>query len=118
MAELNAVVDLSYHNGLVTFAKAKKTGLLGAIHKATQGTQYSDPNIRSIDRTAKDPSLSNCWFWLSQYGSTAVVPPNWKGWTLWQYTDRGLGPEPHEVPGIGRCDRDKSSGDATALAKF
>ena len=58
MAELNAVVDLSYHNGLVTFAKAKKTGLLGAIHKATQGTQYPDPKIRSIDLgAANDPVL-------------------------------------------------------------
>jgi len=203
MAELNAVVDLSHHNGLVTFAKAKKSGLLGVIHKATQGTQYSDPQypvnrskarqqglywgayhfgtggdgiaqaehfldvvrpdpkdllvldfeanaqgpsmtleearefvvhlnektgrwpglysghyVKDLLGTAKDPVLSNCWFWLSQYGSTAVVPPNWKGWTLWQYTDGGLGPEPHEIPGIGRCDRDKFGGDAAALAKF
>ena len=58
MAELNAIVDLSHDNGLVTFAKAKKTGLLGAIHKATQGTQYPDPKIRSIDLgAANDPVL-------------------------------------------------------------
>jgi len=58
MAELNAVVDLSYHNGLVTFAKAKKTGLLWAIHKATQGTQYSDPQYpvnRSRDGERSGP---------------------------------------------------------------
>jgi len=79
---------------------------------------YSGHYVKDLLGTAKDPVLSNCWFWLSQYGSTAVVPPNWKGWTLWQYTDGGLGPEPHEIPGIGRCDRDKFGGDAAALAKF
>jgi len=64
MAELNAIVDLSHDNGLVTFAKAKKTGLLGAIHKATQGTQYPVPKSgQSISGRRTIRSLSNCWFW-------------------------------------------------------
>jgi lysozyme len=203
MPELNAVIDLSHHNGAVTLAKVKKAGILGVIHKATQGTRYVDPEydanrkkcrqaglywgayhfgtgsdgitqaehflnivkpgskdllvldleanaqgpsmsleearafvthlyqqtgrwpglytghyIKELLGTNKDSVLSNCWFWLSQYGTTAVVPVNWDTWTLWQYTDGGLGPEPHEVSGVGRCDRDKFNGDATGLESF
>jgi len=47
-----------------------------------------------------------------------VVPVNWEKWTLWQYTDGGLGPDPHSVDGVGRCDRDKFNGDAEALRRF
>ena len=203
MAELNAVVDLSHHNGNVQLTGVKDAGILGIIHKATQGTQYTDPQyqinrgkaqatglywgayhfgtgsdgvaqaeyflkvvqpgsqdllvldleangqgpsmsleearafvshlneqtgrwpglysghyIKELLGTTQDPVLSNCWFWLSQYGPTAVVPPNWDDWTLWQYTDGGLGPDPQDVPGIGRCDRDKFNGDAAGLAKL
>jgi lysozyme len=62
--------------------------------------------------------LGNCWFWLSQYGPTPVVPPNWNTWTMWQYTDGALGSDPYDVPGIGRCDRDKFNGDISALYKL
>ena len=48
----------------------------------------------------------------------AVVPPNWQTWTLWQYTDGGVGPEPHGIAGVGRCDRDKFNGDADMLRTF
>jgi len=76
---------------------------------------YSGHDIKEALGTNTDPVLANCWFWLAQYGPTPVVPVNWTTWTLWQYTDGAVGPEPHEVPGIGRCDRDKFNGDLNAL---
>ena len=79
---------------------------------------YSGHYIKELLGTATDPILANCWLWLSQYGPTAVVPVNWPTWTLWQYTDGGLGPQPHVVPGIERCDRDKFNGSITALHKL
>ena len=79
---------------------------------------YSGHYVKELLGTSVDPVLSNCWFWLAQYGTQAVVPPTWKRWTLWQYTDGALGPTPHEVKGIGRCDRDRFHGSAAALAKF
>ena len=200
---VNAVVDLSHHNGGVDLVRAAAAGLLGVIHKATQGTRYVDPTyatnkdlatdagllwgayhfgvggdgvtqadhllttvepdqqvllvldfeanhqgpsmtleearafvthvedatgrwpglyaghyLKELLGTQLDPVLANCWFWLAQYGTTPVVPVNWKTWTLWQYTDGGLGPEPHEVDGIGRCDRDKFNGTKTRLQKL
>jgi lysozyme len=79
---------------------------------------YSGHYIKELLGTAPDPVLANCWLWLSQYGPTPIVPVNWATWTLWQYTDGGLGPEPHLVPGIGRCDRDKFNGSVAALRKL
>lgn len=199
----NVVVDLSHHNGAVDFAAAADAGIVGVIHKGTQGLTYTDPlygsnrrkatdagllwgayhfgtgsdgvhqaefflqKIGSADDallvldfeanpqgpsmtleearafvthveqatgrwpglygghylkhllgTAKDEVLANCWFWLSQYGPTAVVPHNWDDWTMWQYTDGGMGPAPHDVPGIGRCDRDRFNGSVAALKRL
>jgi len=79
---------------------------------------YSGHFIKELLGTGKDPVLANCWFWLAQYGPTAVVPPNWQTWTLWQYTDGAVGPEPHQVPGIGRCDRDRFNGTEKELESF
>jgi lysozyme len=200
---LNAIVDLSHHNARVSLAKAKAAGILGIIHKATQGESYIDPtfikrrkeageagllfgayhfgtgangvsqahhflNVLKPDKktvvvldfednptgstmtleearafvthikeqTGKwpgfysghtikrllgstvDPVLANCWFWLAQYGPTAVVPRCWPDWTLWQYTDGGVGPQPHEVPGIGRCDRNFYNGNQAQLKQW
>jgi lysozyme len=197
---LNVIVDLSHHNGNVDLARAQAAGIVGVIHKATQGTGYTDPmyqankanaqdagllwgayhfgvgadgveqadhflqvvqpgaqdllvldfesnrhgptmtleearafvthvnetlggfpgfysghDIKHALGTTTDPVLAQCWFWLAQYGPTPVVPVNWATWTMWQYTDGGHGPPPHEVPGIGRCDRDQFNGDMDAL---
>ena len=44
MAEqLNAVIDISHHNANLDFQQAKAAGILGVIHKATQGLTYKDP---------------------------------------------------------------------------
>lgn len=76
---------------------------------------YSGHTIKKALGTAVDPVLKNCWLWLAQFGPTPVVPPCWPTWTLWQYTDGGVGPEPHSVPGVGDCDRDKFNGDEAKL---
>jgi lysozyme len=203
MTILNAVVDISHHNGNVDFKKVKADGIIGVIQKATQGQSNVDPTyeknrkqaveagllwgayhfatgsdglkqaehflgvtgtdpntllvldfepnptgpsmtieearafvthvneatgrfpglysghyIKQLLGVNRDPVLANCWFWLAQYGPTAVVPPNWPTWTMWQYTDGAIGPEPHQVKGIGRCDRDKFNGGEAQLRKL
>jgi|SRR5215813_9089754 len=200
---LNVVVDISHHNGNPDFQKAAAAGIVGVIHKATQGSGGTDnmydtnrqkaldagllwgayhfatgadanaqadffletanpsadtllvldyePNPQgstmSLDQarafvsrvneqigrfpglysgnlikeqlgSKKDAVLAQCFFWLAQYGPTAVVPVNWSTWTLWQYTDGNLGPQPHTVPGIGACDRDKFNGDLDGLKRL
>jgi lysozyme len=79
---------------------------------------YSGHYIKELLHSQKDSVLANCWFWLAQYGSTPIVPANWPTWTFWQYTDGAVGPEPHAVKGIGRCDRDKFNGTLDQLISF
>jgi lysozyme len=79
---------------------------------------YSGSFIKETLGAASDPVLSQCWFWLAQYDPTPVVPANWPTWTMWQYTDGAYGPEPHHVPGVGRCDRDMFNGPEQQLRRL
>jgi lysozyme len=76
---------------------------------------YSGHYVKELLGSNKDPLLSKCWFWLAQYGPTPVVPANWPTWTMWQYTDGAVGMAPHQVNGIGHCDRDTFHGDLAEL---
>jgi lysozyme len=79
---------------------------------------YGGQYLKELLGSSADPVLSNCWLWLAQYGPTAVLPPGWDVWTMWQYTDGALGPEPHEIPGFGHCDRDMFNGTVADLKAF
>jgi lysozyme len=57
-----------------------------------------------------DSTLQNCWLWLAQYGPTAVLPPGWTNWTLWQYLDGHIVPDSNPIAGISPCDRDYYNG--------
>lgn len=46
MPDLNAVIDLSHYNDTVDLKKAQDAGVLAVIHKASQGTQFSDGKFR------------------------------------------------------------------------
>lgn len=200
---LNVVIDLSHHNNVTDFGAVKSDGIVGVIHKATQGAGETDPlystrrgqalaaglwwgayhfatgddaeaqaehflsvvnpaptdllvldfeqnttgssmtlagaeqfvikvqaatgrwpglysgsYIKELLGDGKNPTLANCWFWLSEYGSVARVPANWATWTMWQYTDGTIGPEPHSVAGVGNCDRDKFNGELDGLTRL
>jgi lysozyme len=67
-----------------------------------------------------DPVLSQCFLWIAQYrGQRPInVPATFPTWTLWQYTDGVHGIEPHEVDGVGRCDRDMFNGSLRNLKKL
>lgn len=202
MALFNAVIDLSHHNTVTSFQQIRDAGILGIIHKATQGTQFVDgeyddcrngalragllfgsyhfgtdgdpeeqadhyldiaeksdlmvldfePNgqgtmslaqaetfVRRIkDKTGRFPGLyageffinqqlvnntttvlKECFLWIAKYSETRPnVPPAFPLFTLWQYTDGSAGPQPHRVPGVGRCDRDKFNGDEAGLRRL
>jgi lysozyme len=200
---INVVVDLSHFNSVSSFETVKADGIVGIIHKATQGTTMTDSKYHARESAAKaaglwwgayhfgvggdgvaqakyflsvvkpgptdllvldleenpggagmtlaeaedfvkyveaetgrwpglyggsyvkqllgnnkETALAFCWFWLSGYGPTARVPPAWQTWTMWQYTNGQVGPEPHSVAGIGNCDRDKFNGDMDGLKRL
>jgi len=81
---------------------------------------YSGHTLKEMLSAARihDPQqtiLSQCWLWIAQYGPAPLIPSLWPRWTLWQYTDGAAGPLPHEVNGIGRCDRDRFNGSEQEL---
>jgi len=201
---INVVVDISHHNGNVDLTQAQQAGLVGVIHKATQGTGMVDnmyatnrqkaqaagllwgayhfgsagdggaqadfflsnatpdtqtllvldyePNGNSTmtldqarafvqrikDQTGRypglysgslikqqlggkpaDPILSQCFLWIAQYGPAPTqIPQTWPTWTMWQYTDGNVGPQPHSVAGIGNCDRDQFNGSVEQLQQL
>jgi lysozyme len=79
---------------------------------------YSGSYIEELLGGGQNPTLANCWFWLSEYGPTPHVPLNWSTWTMWQYTDGEVGPEPHSVAGVGNCDRDQFNGEMDGLTRL
>ncbi len=44
---VNVVIDLSHYNEVTSFADIKASGIVGVIHKATQGTNVVDPTYAS-----------------------------------------------------------------------
>lgn len=44
---LNVVIDLSHYNEVTSFAQVKSGGIIGVVHKATQGTTSTDATYAS-----------------------------------------------------------------------
>jgi GH25 family lysozyme M1 (1,4-beta-N-acetylmuramidase) len=66
-----------------------------------------------------DPFWSKIKLWLSHYSSNPKWPATWSKPTLWQYTGDGIGPGPHQVPGVtidGGCDINSFDGSDDELA--
>ena len=88
--------------------------------KASTGrlpTVYTRRNLADDTlKITKASLLAKCRLWLAAYTKTVRLPAAWDEWTFWQYTGDGLGPLlPHDVDGIGVCDRDTYNGDVAAL---
>jgi len=77
---------------------------------------YGSDLLKTIMSGHAGSLLNQCPLWLAEYPKPQYtepqqgLPDGWKQWTLWQYAADGNGPQPHDVPGIGRCDRDTFSG--------
>lgn len=56
---IDAVIDISHHNGSPDWTKVRAAGILGVFHKSTQGTTYVDP---TLDSARKDvPAAGLLW---------------------------------------------------------
>lgn len=54
---INAVIDLSHHNASVDFGKLAAAGIVGVLHKATQGASYVDPMYAARRSQARQAGL-------------------------------------------------------------
>ena len=66
----NAVIDLSHNNQSVDFNKAKAAGILGVVHKATQGTGFVDPMYAKRRKAAANAGL----LWGAYHFGTGADP--------------------------------------------
>lgn len=48
----NVVIDLSHFNQVTSFQEVQQSGVVGVIHKATEGTNWSDPTYASRKQQA------------------------------------------------------------------
>jgi lysozyme len=64
--------------------------------------------------------LAECPLWIARYApEVGELPAAFSRFAIWQYTDGSAGLQPHQVDGLGRCDRNKFNGeDADALRTF
>lgn len=54
---VNAIIDISHWNKSVDFKLVKEDGIVGIIHKATQGVKYVDPEYAKRRKSAEEESL-------------------------------------------------------------
>lgn len=83
-------------------------------YPAVYGGRFLSDVLQGIEQSV----LSKCPLWYSRYdASPSGIPKIWKTWTLWQYTNGSVGPDPQTVKGYGRCDRDTFNGTKAELLK-
>lgn len=63
---LNVVIDLSHFNTVDSFSDVKAGGVVGVIHKATQGTGWMDPTYDSRKQQALAAGL---WWGAYHFGT-------------------------------------------------
>jgi GH25 family lysozyme M1 (1,4-beta-N-acetylmuramidase) len=61
---------------------------------------YSGAKIKEALPRGGDPFISQHKLWMPQYGARATLPPGFTRFFLWQYTGDGVGPMPHDMPGV------------------
>ncbi len=55
-------------------------------------------------------NLPACDLWLPEYGTHPIPPPGFSSWKLHQYSDGTAGPNPVDIPGIGKVDQSEFNG--------
>lgn len=65
------IVDLSHWNEVESFAAAKAAGLIGIIHKATEGRSYLDPTYHQREQAARAAGLGWGAYHFLKHGNAA-----------------------------------------------
>jgi len=81
---------------------------------------YAGHLLRENLQHITDDILCNCPLWYARYASAPIGIPThiWPNYTLWQYTDGNVGPEPHATPGAhSGVDRNIFPGSAEELSQ-
>lgn len=76
------IVDLSHHNTVLDFADAAAAGLIGVIHKATEGTSYVDPTYHERMDRARVEGLAWASYHYLHHGSIDAQMAHYMGTAL------------------------------------
>jgi lysozyme len=116
------VLDFEPNHTQGTMSRTQAETFVQHVHQKTGRfpTLYAGQSfLTSQVQGHPNTPLKNCPLWIAVYPNSSshlpTVPAPWPTFTLWQYTDGNSGPQPHQVPGIGPCDRDKFNGTLTEL---
>lgn len=66
------IVDLSHWNTVADFAASKRAGLIGVIHKATEGTSYADTTYWEREKAARAVGLGWGAYHFLKHGNIAT----------------------------------------------
>jgi lysozyme len=85
-------------------AKLWIQGVEEELEREGECVLYSGNRIKEQMGNRLDDWWASHRLWIAQYGNVPTVPACWAevGYWLWQYSGDGVGPEPHDVPGIGK----------------
>jgi lysozyme len=65
MSDVPVCIDVSHHQGVIDWEAVRASGVLGAIHKATEGSTYIDPMRAENCAAAMQAGLAiSTYFWL------------------------------------------------------
>lgn len=69
MAQRIDVIDVSHYNNVTSWESVKASGVVGAIFKATEGTGYEDPTLKSGFAAAVKVGLACCTYHFLRPGN-------------------------------------------------
>ena len=94
------MLALDHEDPKVPLANAKQFLARVEQQAGRRAVLYSGFLIKQQLGNGHDAFLAQHRLWLSHFSSNPVCPRNWeKPWTI-QFTGDGVGPGPHQVPGI------------------
>ena len=112
------LLALDHEDRKVPLANAKQFLAQVQEKAGRRAVLYSGFLIKQQLGNNNDAFLAQHRLWLSHFSSNPVCPRNWeKPWII-QFTGDGVGPGPHQVPGIvieGGIDLDHYGGSAAQL---
>jgi lysozyme len=96
----NTLMALDHEDGRCTVNDARTFLELLGEKLGRKGVIYSGHLLKEQLGLRVDAFFGSHRLWLAQYGSRATPQATWARPWLWQFTGDGLGPQPHNVPGI------------------
>lgn len=92
---------LDYEDDKLALWQAERWMELIAIATRQRPWLYGGGVLKTQLARTERPSLAQYPLVLAEYAQDETLPRPWTSFVLWQRSGDGLGPSPHQIPGIG-----------------